>query len=387
MRILQLISSAGHYGAENMLLTLAQNLQAMRCRVRVAVFYNAHKPNIEIAHQAARLGLQAQVIACRGRMDRDAVRAICESIRTHEVDLLHTHGYKADLYGYAAARKTGVSLVATCHNWPDRNLPLWFYSVLDRLVLRRFPRVVAVSEGVKEALWRFGVPRNRVSVIANGVDLARFGAVQPSLGREISKGDRLVVGTVGRLVPAKGGVYFLRAAREVLRVFASALFVLVGDGPEREKLETLAHQLGIQSSVVFVGQRDDIPGVYASFDIVALPSLAEAMPLAVLEALAAKRPVVASQVGDVPRMILHEQTGLLVKPGDDRGLADAIMRLLADGGLRRKLGQNGHALVQQRFSAARMAGNYLGVYEEVMGEGKSRTEPLAERKIVDVLDR
>jgi glycosyltransferase involved in cell wall biosynthesis len=170
-------------------------------------------------------------------------------------------------------------------------------------------------------------------------------------------------------------------------VFPDALFVLVGDGPEREKLETLTQQLGIQSSVVFVGQRDDIPGVYASFDIVALPSLTEAMPLAVLEALAAKRAVVASEVGDVPRMILHEQTGLLVQPGDDRGLADAIMRLLADGELRRKLGHNGHRFVLDHFSGARMARNYLGVYEDVMGEGKSRTKPLPERKIVDVLDR
>lgn len=387
MRILQLISSAGHYGAENMLLTLAQNLQEMRCQVRVAVFCNAHKPNIEIAHQAARLGLPTEVVACRGRMDLEAVEAIRECIRSHEIDLLHTHGYKADLYGYAAARTTGVSLLATCHNWPDKNLPLWFYSVLDRLVLRRFPRVVAVSEGVKESLWRFGVSKNRVSVIANGVDLARFSAAQPSLGGEIGRGDRLVIGMVGRLVPAKGGVYFLRAAREVLRVFAGALFVLVGDGPEREELKTLAHQLGIQSSVVFVGQRNDIPGVYASFDVVVLPSLTEAMPLAVLEALAAKRAVVASRVGGIPLMILHEQTGLLVEPGDDRGLADAIMRLLADGELRRKLGQDGHALVQRRFSAARMARSYLGVYEDVLRKAQPRTEPLAERKIVDVLDR
>jgi glycosyltransferase involved in cell wall biosynthesis len=380
MRVLELISSAGRYGAENMVLTLSRALERSGCQVRIGVFHNTHKPNIEIARCASELGVAVELIPCRGRADRAAVRGIENCVRAQAIDLIHTHGYKADLYGYFAAKRCGVPLIATCHNWPDKNLPLWSYSVLDRLVLRRFPRVAAVSEGVVKALRRLGVKREKITLIPNGIDLAQFDNARPALEGVIPRG-QFVIGMVGRLVPAKGGSDFLEAARLVLQDFPETRFVFVGDGPDRGKLEGHASRLGIQHKVIFLGRRDDLPGIYASLDVMAQPSLTEGMPLTILEALAARRAVVATPVGAVPQLIRPEQTGLLVAPGDVAGLRAAISRLLADGEFRRQLGENGRALVQRDFSSDKMAGNYLALYDGLLQQWHKPGESLRKAQI------
>jgi glycosyltransferase involved in cell wall biosynthesis len=364
MRILQLISSAGNYGAENMMVNLARALNRLGCQVAVGVFDNDHAPNTEVAAQAAALGLPVELIPCRGRADRGAVRAIRDCVQRQGSDLVHTHGYKADLYGYAATQRSGPALLATCHNWPATNLPLWVYSALDRLVLKRFARVVAVSEDVKKALRRFGVPAGKISVIGNGIDLNGFETALP-LQRENGR-HGLRVGMVGRLVWAKGPEHLLRAAREILKQVPATSFVFAGDGPARKDLEKLARDWGIDASVSFLGRRSDMPSVYASLDIVALPSLDEGMPMTLLEAMAARKSVVATRVGAVPQVVLSEQTGLLIEPGDTAQLQGAILRLLQDPALRAKLEENGHALVRERFSAEAMARNYLSLYENLL---------------------
>jgi glycosyltransferase involved in cell wall biosynthesis len=173
------------------------------------------------------------------------------------------------------------------------------------------------------------------------------------------------VGTVGRLVPQKGLEYFLRAAREVLLDFPNVNFVVIGAGPDREKLEQMARDLAIEQNVRFTGLCTDMPGAYASMDVFVLASLDEGMPMAVLEALASKKPVVATSVGAVPRLIIHEKTGFLVAPRDVQGLKQAILRLLNDSALRSQLGNAGEVLVKRNHSHENMAQNYLHVYEQV----------------------
>ncbi len=366
MRTLQLISSAGIYGAENMLVNLARALKQQGCRSVVGVFHNTHNSNVEVAEKAISMGLPVAVFPCRGRADLGAVGLIEDYIQSHDIQLVHSHGYKADVYGYAAAKRARVPIVATCHNWPDKTAPLRFYAFLDHLVLKSFPRVVAVSEGVRQSLKRFGIPNGRVDIISNGIDFDTLANARPTFAEEIEKKDRLVVGIVGRLVPAKGLDYLLRAAREILQVFPKALFVFVGDGPSREKLQELTRELGIDADVIFAGKRKDMPGVYASLDLLALPSLTEGMPMTLLEAMAAAKPVVATRVGAVPQIVIPERTGLLVKPGDTQALRDALARMLSDRSLRESCGRQGQAIVRQNFSAEAMACNYLSLYKTLL---------------------
>jgi len=162
MRALHLISSGGIYGAENMMLSLCTGLRRQGCDTVVGVFLNSHRPNIDTTNRAKRLGLECTTFSCDGRLDLSTVRAIRSYILKNGIDLIHTHGYKADIYGYAAIRGKSIASVATCHSWLERlkqpPLSLRLYGVLDKAALRRFGIVAAVSE--KHCIvsyWRGGL--------------------------------------------------------------------------------------------------------------------------------------------------------------------------------------------------------------------------------------
>ncbi len=363
MRVLELISSGGFYGAESVLLTLSAALNKIGCESVVGVFENAHLPNLEVALRARQAGLDVEVFPCRGRFDRKLVRVLREFARRRGIGVVNTHGYKANLYAYAAFCRTGIQLIATCHNWTNQSRSLQLYARVDRFVLRRFSRVVAVSGTVEQTLVASGIRPGRVATIENGVDISRFPSGSSTFAREIGKGDRKLVGMIGRLVPEKGPDVFLRAARGALERFPDSLFLLVGDGAMRPELERLARELAIADHVIFTGSRNDMPEIYAALDIVVLPSLNEGLPMSLLEALAAERPAIAARVGGVPRIIRENETGILVNPGDVQGLREAIERLLADSTLSRRLARAGRSLVEREFSAEVMARRYLDLYQ------------------------
>jgi len=377
LTILFLISSEGYYGVENMLVELAMQLSRQGCRCVLGVFCNSRSPHIEVAEQAERQGLTVEIIDCNGRWDRSAVTRIRSLLAKYDVDLLHPHGYKADLYALAAASRDRVPLLATSHNWPSKLLSMRAYAILDRWALRAFDKVIVVSDVVADILRRSGVAAEKVAMIPNGVDLDRFRSAVPKLRNEIRLGDNPVVGFVGRLVPDKGGAFLVRAAQQVLAVHPTTTFVLVGEGPAHQEWKALADELGIDNQIIFVGARDDMPEVYASFDVMVLPSLIEALPMCLLEAMAAGKPVIATRVGAVPRLVSDAQTGLLLEPGDVSALAQAILVLLENPDLACQLGQNGRAHVARHFSAQVMAKRYIGTYEQVLARRGNRTHKQA----------
>jgi glycosyltransferase involved in cell wall biosynthesis len=271
------------------------------------------------------------------------------------VTLLHCHGYKADTYGFAAAWRRGIPLISTCHNWPDRRLSMRAYAVLDRFVLRWFDQVTTPSKYVAATL-------KKATVLENGIDVMRFQNAEPTLRRALPR-CKTLIGVVGRLVHEKGGEVFLRAAKTVLATDRGIGFVFIGDGPARDAWETLAVELGIREHVFFTGTRTDMPNVYASLDILVLPSFEEAMPMCLLEGLAAGLPVIATRVGEVAKLIEPGITGELIEAGDSIVLSDAILRFIGNGHEARSMGRNGQALVARSFSSDAMARKYLSVYE------------------------
>jgi glycosyltransferase involved in cell wall biosynthesis len=363
MNVLHLISSEGHYGAENMMLTLAEATVRRGHHGVIALFLDDRGPHLETAEPARRAGLPVELVPCRGRWDRRTPRRIRELLDRHAAHVLHTHGYKADVYGYCAARDGRAALVATCHNWPDRRLRMRAYAALDRLVLRRFDRVAAASEPVADILRRCGV---RADPLPNGVDPRPFREAAPTLRRSLPPDCDRLGGFVGRLVPAKGGEALLQAAQEVIRCRPATAFAFVGDGPCRPVWEARAAALGISRHVLFPGARQDTPAVYASFDFVVLPSETEALPMCLLEAMASNRPVIATRVGSVPRVVIPGVTGLLVEPRNPGALAQAMLRLLRDPELAQRLARQGRAHVARNFSADRMAEAYLRLYAEAL---------------------
>ncbi len=364
MRILQLISSAGHYGAENMLLELSTALDKLGCKLTVGVFDNRDGRNIDVYRLAQERGLNAQLIQCAGKFDKHAIQRVETCIKDNKIEVLHSHGYKSNFYGYWAARNAGAGTVATCHGWPGTSAELRIYYLLDKMILRRFDRIIAVSEPIARALSRAAIPKSKVSQISNGVDTDRFDNSKVDNKTGVFASPRKRVGVVARLAPEKGIPFLFEAAKEVLQEFPDTEFCLVGDGPERIRLEALARALGIERNVGFWGLRADMPSVYAAIDILVLPSLQEGLPMAILEAMAAAKPVIATRVGAIPRVVIPEKTGILVEPGDSGGLKAAILRFLRDPATATNFGLNGAEHVKRNCSALSMAQKYLNIYTE-----------------------
>jgi glycosyltransferase involved in cell wall biosynthesis len=370
MNVLQLISSTGYYGAESMLLALSAGLTRRGCKAVVGTFRDARSPHTEIADQADRRGIPVEIIPCAGKWDWRAVRVIGQIISRHQVDVIHTHGYKADLMGSMAAWRGRAALVATCHNWPDRRLSMRAYAVLDRLMLRRFDAVAAASDPVAKILKRSGIRGARA--LPNGVDLSEFDDAPPSIRGMLPAGCETAVGFVGRMVEDKGGSVLLRSARQIIRIRPNVAFVFVGDGPCRSDWEGLADQLGIRSNVVFTGVRRDMAGVYSSLDMIVLPSWNEATPMCLLEAMAARRPVVASAVGSVPAVVIPGVTGLLCNPGDVAGLSAAIGHLIDDARLAHALAERAREHVARHFSSDVTTGEYTRLYHDALSKHEMR---------------
>ena len=365
VKVLQLISSGGYYGAENMLLNLCASQEQSGCQNSLLIFYNVHVPNVEFYERARRRGISVRMVHCNGRADWRAVRQIEEYIQEDEVDLVHTHGYKADLYGYLAAWRCHKAVVATCHNWVGGTAALGIYNHLDRMALKKFNALAAVSDKVAQRLLAFGVPAEKIKTIANGIDVKAFERAEP-LALLHAEGST-VVGVVARLDLQKGFEYLLQAARQLCKTFPRLKIVIVGEGPDRSAIEERVEQYGLQSNVILAGQQSNMPAVYAAMDIFVLPSLNEGLPMTVLEAMAASKPVIATRVGAIPSVLKDGETGLLVEPGDSEGLQNAIASLLDDPERGRLMGDQAHAWVSSNYTAAAMALKYREMYEEVLG--------------------
>jgi glycosyltransferase involved in cell wall biosynthesis len=243
---------------------------------------------------------------------------------------------------------------------------LGIYNHLDRMVLKKFNALAAVSDEVAHRLLAFGVPAEKIKTIANGIDVKAFERAQPL--PLLRTDGSTVVGMVARLDMQKGFEYLLQAARELCKTFTDLKIVIAGEGPDRNAIEDLIQQYGLQSNVILAGQQSNMPGVYAAMDVFVLPSLNEGLPMTVLEAMAASKPVIATRVGAIPSVIKDGENGLLVAPKDSEGLRNAVASLLADPERRRRMGDQAHAWVSGNYTSEAMAVRYREMYEEVLGK-------------------
>ncbi len=360
------------YGAEAVILNMSRTLNEGSHKSVLGVFSNSSNPNLQLHEAAIKEGIESHLIPCTGQIDRTVTASIRKLAAQMNADIIHAHGYKADIYGYFALRGSGTPFVSTCHTWYDNNRLVTLYGKADRLVLRNYTAVVAVSDEVKQRLLKAGVREDRIHLVRNGIDLRPFDNARASLRDGSASGHPLTVGLVGRLSVEKGVDIFLQAAARVLVEFPSTKFVVVGEGQDRHKLESLIDELKIRGSVSMLGQRDDMPSVYASLDIMASASRQEGLPMAVLEGMASGLPIVATPVGAVPTVILDGRTGVMVPPKDAPLLASAIVALLRDPARRERLGAAARKLIEDEFSASRMTADYLRVYEEAASRGKKK---------------
>jgi len=357
------------YGAEAVILNLCNALNSSKQHQSiVGVFANSAQPNLSLHEAALRRGIESHLIPCRGQFDRSVPAAIRSLAQRTGADVIHAHGYKADVYAWLGLRRKPVPLVSTCHTWYDNDFFVRAYGALDRWVLRDFRGVVAVSDEVSGRLLCAGVQPDRVHLIRNGIDLRPFAQATDTRQKRQENGDAFRIGLVGRLSPEKGVDIFHHAASEVLREFPEVQFIVVGDGPDRSALEHLRATLQLDDKVSLPGQRGDMPEFYGSIDVMVSASRQEGLPMALLEAMASGLPVVATAVGQVPTVIDTDSVGRIVAPGDASALAGAIKELLRDNDLRQRIGIAGRDRIAAEFSADRMTTEYLRVYKQALQE-------------------
>lgn len=370
MKIVHLISSGGMYGAEAVILDLSRCLERAGHQSLIATFANANQRNTELEIRAEAQGFEVHALPCAGQLDRAFPARLRTLLHETEADVVHAHGYKADVYAFWAARASRTALVSTCHNWLDTTLALRLYGALDRRLLRSFRRVIAVSEDIRERLLASGVPSQQIALIRNGVDLATFAHLERHSSVPESSATP-TFGVAARLSPEKGVDVFLEASALVHREVPGARFLVGGDGPERPSLGALIEALHLGDCTTLLGRQENMPAFYAQLDAAVLPSRMEGLPMALLEAMASGLPVVATTVGEVPQVVQDEQTGLLVAPENPNALAEAMLRLALDPRRRAEMGAQGRNRVIAEFSGNRMMAAYLGVYEQALAEARA----------------
>jgi len=367
--ILQLSSNVGFFGAENVIFELAKELSRMDYQPVVGVFRNTQNPHVELAEVTQKHNIEAKVFDCNGRFDLRTIFSIKDFVKRNNIRIIHSHGYKTNMYALLAGQSENVPLIATCHPWITPTFKMKMYAWLDKIWLNRFDKIVAISDEVRMKILGRGVDETKVLIIDNGIDIRRFGKnfdINPIRQEFNIKPEAQVIGTIGRLSEEKGHALFINAAKMLLDDFANLFFIIVGDGPFREKLQKQAVELGLQNHLLFTGICNDIPKILALMDIFVLPSLTEGLPMVLLEAMAAKKPIIATNVGDIPRVIQQNETGLLVRPNDVYGLKEAITTLLNHKDKAVSLAQKAYSKVAQDFSSECMARKYLEIYEDLL---------------------
>jgi glycosyltransferase involved in cell wall biosynthesis len=366
-------------GAEVQVATVASYLVRRPDVVLTAVLFNDGPLAVELG----RLGVPVTVLRESDTRAPRLVEELARLLRTHAVDIAHTHRYKDTVLGALAATLAGVPfLVRTVHG---RSEPMrgwdWLkyqaYNTLDRAVLRwRANGMIAVSQTVARDLEPLGGVHAPVVALPNGID---FGKVRPSrfrcdvrhaLGADV---DTLLIGAVGRLARVKGHAYFLEAARLILEGVPRARFVIVGDGELKAELKRLASRLGVDHACQFLGARADVYDLVSAMDLFVLPSLDEGIPMALLEAMALGAPVVASAVGGIPEVLVDGETGVLVPPANAAALAAACLALARDERRAHAMAAKARSVVERQFSHDMNGQRLVDLYHQVMARGVGAT--------------
>jgi glycosyltransferase involved in cell wall biosynthesis len=302
------------------------------------------------------------------KLDPSLVWRLRSRLKAGGYDVLHTHLFGATLHGVLAARGLdGLVSVVTLHTVREANL--WQRMAYGQL-LKRASMVVGCSKKVADEMGRryAAFLAGRLRTIPNGIDAARYGGFSRSLSRSelgLDEGASVVV-AVGRLGDAKGYPILLNAMSMLLARLPDATLLIAGEGPLRSRLEGQAEELGLGRRVRFLGARPDVPRILAAGDVFALSSLWEGLPMALLEAMAAGIPCVATGVGGIPEAMRDQEEGLVVPPNDAGALAAALARCLEDRDFASRLAQRARARVERDFSARRMAREYASLYEELV---------------------
>ena len=372
INICHLVSGDLWAGAEVQLATLVSGLLEYKALNITAILYNSGI----LEERLRQLGVPVWVIDEENYNSLNLIRETNKILKEMECHILHSHRYKENVLGALARINTGVKChVCTVHGLsePFKGFKLYKAKIYEfcNYLAGRFSadRIIAVSDDTRKHLAKkYG--SSKLITIHNGIDIDSL--LDPQFRTMVSKKelglgeDSFILGTIGRLMPVKGYEYLLKAFKLLQDKHDNLVLLIIGDGPERDALESLAQDLKISAKVVFYGFTENVSAMMGLFGIFILSSLSEGISLSLLEAMAAGIPAVVTSVGGNPEVISHNKTGLLVPPRNEYALAEACSILLTDQKFRSQLSLNGQHNVAQRFTKKAMAGMVSNLYRELI---------------------
>jgi len=309
----------------------------------------------------------------RWQFDNSALNRLGAVIHKERIDIIHTQGMRRAFLCFLLGQKAGLTKILTRHSafcdiyYP--RLKKLVYDPFDRCSSKATDVIITVAEYVKRRIVETrGINPEKIRVIYNGINADRFDPDRinpvPIRNSLCIPRDAKVVTTVASLVEGKGHKYLFKAAVEILKKIPNTIFLLVGDGYYKERLKKIIKEYKLNRSVIFAGFRRDVESILKISDMLVLPSLSEGFPIVILEAMAMRNPVVATNISGIPEMVDEGKDGFLVSPRDSVELASRICEILKDKNLSDLMGKNGRMKILEKFTGKRMSENYEVLYSE-----------------------
>ena len=323
-------------------------------------------------------GVEVVTLPLRARSLPWGLRRFAHWLEAHEVAVVHTHMFYAALYGRLAGLWARVPALVTTEHGKELWKKGWQVQI-DRALSKRTCRHIAVSrDGMRIRMERECVPAARIVCIPNGVSIPPDpdnAAGQALIRKELGlRQDQPVIGTVGRVVEAKGYPYLLEAFGLLRRDIPNLHWILVGDGPELAPLLERARAQGLEAAISSTGMRSDVADLLAAMDVFVMSSIREGLPIALLEAMAARRAIVVTDAGGMPEAIQDGRSGLVVPVGGAEALATAVRHLLTDPRLAHELAARAYDQARDRYGIAAVARSIEDIYLQCLAARGLGTE-------------
>lgn len=368
INVLHVIDSAGYGGGERYILDIIK-YASFNIHHWVAIPYDG-----PLKAQLETLGVPNIVIDFEKRFSIKSILSLVRFIRQIQPAIIHSHGYRSNIYGRMAAILSGKIHVCTVHVslYDYIDTPKWLrrmYMIIEQVTSMVTRRFICISNAMMNDVVRLGISANKTIQIPNGVDTRRFyprnniEEIKQELGID---GKSPVIGTIGRMVTEKGQIFLIKALAVLKSRYPDLICLFIGDGPLLSMLKASAIELGVSESCKFVGVRDDLEKIYPVMDLFVLPSLREPFGLVLLEAMASGIPVLATSTGGPVDFIQPGENGVLVAPKDSNALAEQIANLLSDVKKRERIAAAGLKTVHDRFCIGKMIAGIEAVYRSVL---------------------
>lgn len=380
MKILHVRDSAGLYGAEYMLLSLAeeQNQQGLSPIILSIGNKNSGTKDIEI--EAEKRGIKVLQLKIANGPNLFGSFAILKMAKELDIDIIHSHGYKPNiLLGLTPRFLRSCKLLTTLHGWTSsrRLTKLSLYKWVDQKLLPRFDGIVVVHKQMLEHRCFSKINKAKLHVVNNGISIKQdtIGGSQAAPGlapnaltmriNDFKREGSFVIGGIGRLSEEKAFMLLLEAFAEVIKLCGDVRLVIIGDGPQRRLIEAFVESMSLSGKVLLAGFADNAKQYLPLFDLLVIPSLTEGLPLVLLEAMLCKTPIIATAVGGIPDVLQGSEFGETIPAGDTRILASSISRAIRNVPELLDKAERAQEHLYQNFSAKKMCDDYSALYSSI----------------------